>query len=123
MKKILVLLLAILICLSVTACGIAFDFGDRRNNTQMSANLTPPTKEESSVNLVVEPDLEPESELQKVSHGIAEFDALLSQMPVFVKSTQYIVQHDQYKSLYPDMLQAVLQNNTSCDIKNALPCK
>ena len=37
-----------------------------------------------------------------------------------VISTKYVVQDEKYKSLYPDMLQAVIQNNTSFDIKNAV---
>ena len=34
--------------------------------------------------------------------------------------TEYVVQDEKYKSLYPDMLQVVLQNNTTEDIKNAV---
>ena len=51
---------------------------------------------------------------------ISEFDELLLQMPISVVSTKYIVQDEKYKSLYPDMLQVVLQNNTTFDIKNAV---
>ncbi len=37
-----------------------------------------------------------------------------------VKSTRYIVQDEEYKSLYPDMLQAILKNDTDLDIKSAV---
>lgn len=50
-------------------------------------------------------------------------DNLLSQIDaqeLKVIKTKYVVQDEEYKSLYPDMLQAVIQNNTSYDIKNAL---
>ena len=50
-------------------------------------------------------------------------DKLLSQIDaqeLKVIKTKYIVQDEKYKSLYPDMLQAVIQNDTSYDIKNAI---
>jgi hypothetical protein len=50
-------------------------------------------------------------------------DKLLSQIDaqeLKVIKTKYVVQDEEYKSLYPDMLQAVIQNDTSYDIKNAL---
>lgn len=50
----------------------------------------------------------------------AELDVLLSQQPVFVTKTNYLVQDEQYKNLYPDLLQAVFQNNTDTDIKNVV---
>lgn len=52
--------------------------------------------------------------------SVADFDNLLSTLPLTVISTQYVVQDDQYKALYPDMLQAVIQNNTTADIKDAV---
>lgn len=53
-------------------------------------------------------------------NSVAELEALLSQEPVSVISTKYVVQDAKYKTLYPDMLQAVIQNNTEEDIKNAV---
>ena len=50
----------------------------------------------------------------------SELESNLSTQPITIVSTDYIVQDEQYKSLYPDMLQAVLQNNTADDIKNAV---
>lgn len=44
----------------------------------------------------------------------------LSSQPLTVVSTKYVVQDSRYKALYPDMLQAVIQNNTKKDIKNAV---
>ena len=52
--------------------------------------------------------------------SITEFENLLSQQPLYVASTDYVVQDDTYKTLYPDMLSAVLQNNTNADIKDAV---
>ncbi len=50
----------------------------------------------------------------------AELESNLSTQPVTIIKTDYVVQNEQFKSLYPDMLQAVLQNNTTDDIKNAV---
>ncbi len=48
-----------------------------------------------------------------------EFNELLIKQPVNVKSVKYVVQDEKYKSLYPDILQAVIENNSNSDIKNA----
>lgn len=48
------------------------------------------------------------------------FEQLLLEQPVTVVETNYVVQSEQYKGLYPDMLQAIVQNNTTADIKNAV---
>lgn len=52
--------------------------------------------------------------------SIDEFENLLATQPLFVSRTKYVVQDEQYKTLYPDMLQAILQSNTTEDIKDAL---
>jgi len=54
------------------------------------------------------------------SYTVQEFESLLSKLPVSVKTTKYVVQSDEYKALYPDMLQAIFRNNTTVDIKNAV---
>ena len=48
-----------------------------------------------------------------------EFDELLKNQKVSVQSVKYVVQDEQYKALYPDMLQAIIVNNGSDDIKSA----
>lgn len=52
--------------------------------------------------------------------GPEAFDKLLMELPVSIIKSKYIVQDEKYKSLYPDLLQAVLQNNTDEDIKSAV---
>ena len=49
-----------------------------------------------------------------------ELIAELEKAEMSVISTKYEIQDERYKSLYPDMLQAVIKNNTSYDIKNAV---
>lgn len=60
----------------------------------------------------------PPKEVKELS--VEEFDELLSGLPVSVVKSEYLVQDEQYKSLYPDMLNAVIQNNTDADIKDAV---
>jgi len=50
----------------------------------------------------------------------SELETELSTQPVTISSTKYIVQDSSYKIIYPDMLQAVLQNNTASDIRDAI---
>ena len=49
-----------------------------------------------------------------------EFQDLLKTMPVYVTGTEYTVQDDEYKSLYPDMLTAYIYNGTEVDIREAV---
>lgn len=49
----------------------------------------------------------------------AELDNALLEQPMYVEKTDYIVQDARYKVLYPDMLQAVIKNNSGTDVKNA----
>ena len=50
----------------------------------------------------------------------AMLDELLGQQPLYVSSTKYVVQSDRWKALYPDMLQAVITNNSADTIRNAI---
>ena len=44
----------------------------------------------------------------------------LAAQPVTVTQVSYVVQDETYKALYPDFLQAILQNNSGQDIKSAV---
>lgn len=56
----------------------------------------------------------------KVEVTPEELDALLLEQPMYVESTKYIIQSGRYKTLYPDMLQAVVKNNSGTDVKNTV---
>ncbi|MCD8099486.1 MAG: DUF5780 domain-containing protein [Oscillospiraceae bacterium] len=59
------------------------------------------------------------TEAKEVLDADELLDAIANQ-DLKVISTNYLVQDEQHKALYPDMLQAVIQNNTEYDIKNAV---
>lgn len=59
------------------------------------------------------------SEIPEVELTNEELEEKLKEQPMFVISTDYIVQDEKYKSLYPDMLNAVIQNASGKEIKNA----
>ena len=107
MKKIITFFLILVLCFTITACSDATIPNDTNNaNDAADANST---------------EISPEpTKPQLFSYGVADFDALLKTMPVFVTSVKYVVQDEEYKALYPDMLQAIIQNDTSYDIKNAI---
>ena len=114
MKKLSVLALAAALALVAAACG--------GNGTQSTASTGTPLSTQTS-DAVEPPSIQETPSPSKstpVLLSAAEFEELLAQLPLFISSTQYVVQDEQYKSLYPDMLQAVLQNDTDADIKNAV---
>jgi len=94
MRKILVLCLALVLSLSFAACG---------------SNTTVSTDENGTVVLPSAKEL-----------TVEELEAELAKQEVRVVSTNYLVQDDEYKSLYPDLMQAVIQNDSEYDIKNAV---
>lgn len=49
-----------------------------------------------------------------------DLEKALSKQPCFIKETKYIVQDEQYKSIYPDILSVVIKNNSKTDIKSAV---
>lgn len=62
-------------------------------------------------------DTETETEEELTAASVEE---RLAEQPVVVLSTQYYVQDEKYKYLYPDLLGAVIQNNTTQSLKKAV---
>ncbi len=50
----------------------------------------------------------------------SELEAKQAEQPVYVVSADYLVQSDEYKSLYPDQLNAVIKNNSGKEVKNVI---
>lgn len=103
MKKILYLLLSMIICISLCACG-------EKSTKDTTKNIETRTTEN-----VEETTIPKKKELT-----VEELETQLSEQELKITSTNYIVQDERYKALYPDMMQAILQNNTEHDIKNAV---
>lgn len=72
-----------------------------------------PESVDDSDNSQTESSNEPQKELTS-----EELDAALLEQPMYVESTKYVVQDDRFKALYPDMLQAIVKNNSGTDVKN-----
>ena len=49
-----------------------------------------------------------------------QIEVEISAQPVYVTSASLIVQSDEYKGLYPDLLQATIVNNSQDDVKDVL---
>lgn len=49
-----------------------------------------------------------------------QFAEELSAQPVYIRNASLIVQSDEYKSLYPDLLQATIVNNSEDDVKDVV---
>lgn len=113
MKKAVSLFLTLLIGLSCTACGQASTSDSQSSSPSPSDSLSSPSSNEATKKPELTPNPTPEMQEMKVQ----DFEALLDTQSLRVVSTKYLVQDENYKSLYPDMLQAVLQNDTEFDIK------
>lgn len=130
-RKITILLFVTLFCLSVSACGASSNANIPANATTNSqsemstedTSLAEPEEEKTEEEKTEEEkteEIEPEAVIKTQTMGINEFEALVSAQKLRVIETNYKVQDEKYKSLYPDMLQAVIQNDTPYDIKNAV---
>ncbi len=60
------------------------------------------------------------TQVEAIEMSAIDFEELLTKLPLVVVSTNYVVQDDEYKSLYPDLLETVILNNTDQDIKDAV---
>lgn len=64
---------------------------------------------------------EPEETTESSAAMSAEkLEAELAEQPVVIVRTEYAVQSEDLKALYPDMLQAVIQNNSEEDVKSVV---
>lgn len=112
MKRSMVLILTTVMVLSGCASKELADVKPQETTVQT-------TEEETTETVTTEEETTKAPEEVKTM-SVAEFDELLAGLPVSVIKTDYLVQDEQYKSLYPDMLSTVIQNNTDSDIKDAI---
>lgn len=76
-----------------------------------STEAVPEVEEEESKDGAV-------SEDENEEFNAVELEMELSSQDVLVESVEYIVQDPEYKNLYPDMISAIVKNNSDMDIKN-----
>lgn len=110
MKKYLLCVVSALILIMCVLTGCS------SSDTPSSAGNSSPANNTSASTEKIETQPEPTTQ----QFSVNDFDNLLATQPLAVLSTDYIIQDNQYKALYPDMLQAIIQNNTADDIKDAV---
>lgn len=108
MKKLLISILIGTMVLGVS-CG----------KEEIKSNSKVETKQESVKESKEEVIETPKTQEKKVMTA-TELEEALNSQPMKVISTEYVVQSDEYKALYPDMLSSVIQNNSGTDVKNAV---
>ncbi|QUI25420.1 hypothetical protein HZI73_25370 [Vallitalea pronyensis] len=123
-KRFSLVIISLFICFILVACGSekkqevmnssVKETNSRPEETKVEDNET--SKKQDSVDKQVSD--EPKDSAKTMT--LQEFGELLKALPVSIISTEYVVQSEEYKSLYPDMLQAVIKNNTEKDIRNAV---
>ena len=139
MKKFLVLAMVVCLSFNLIACSggktqdTTSDNSDKttveeqsnseeQNATEEQTNSEEQNATETQTNSEVE-EQEPVKEeevVEEKSMSLTEFKELIASQPINVTSTEYAIQSDDFKSLYPDMLQAVVKNNTEIDIKSSV---
>lgn len=115
-KNLLIILLVCFIVVVLSGCSSgnvnSSDLAQSSDGTSSEVN-----KETDSKVIATEKET---SKAEAKEMSMADFEELLMQLPMAVVSTKYVVQDDTYKSLYPDLLQTVIINNTDEDIKDAV---
>lgn len=106
MKKILIISLCLILCL--VGCSAPSDTSNQNKNSADSGEglNTQNTNDSKNPN---------SKKLSKI-----DFDDLLKEQEMYVERTEYLVQSEELKTLYPDMLQVIIKNDTEFDIKNAV---
>ena len=118
MKKKVSMFAAVLTAGALLLAGCASSGGDAGKESKPASDNT---TVEQTTEAATEESTEATTEASKEQvMSIAEFEELLAQQPLAVSKTEYAVQDEQYKALYPDLLQAIIVNNTTEDIKDAV---
>ena len=122
----------ILLLLLLIACSGGNNSETSNGGTPTNADSTPtneqqeqttepttpePTKSEPTT---TEPTTPEPTNPPDIQLNLVQFDELLAKQDMCVISTKYVIQDERYKSLYPDMLQVIIKNNTSSDIRSAV---
>lgn len=101
MKEIKKIVLLFMVCLTFISCS---------NKPEDTNNVVS--------NEVGDTSIKPNNEKAKEFITEEELNTELNNQPMIVVSTEYIVQDLEFKALYPDVLNAIIQNKSGTDIKN-----
>ena len=115
MKKVIGVILVLVLLLSTCACTIEFE---EKEETTLPIETT----SDNIVDDTSEPieTTEPITEPTTAAMTVAELEDAIGKQEVKITSTKYVVQDENYKALYPDMLQAIITNKSNSDLKNAV---
>lgn len=116
MKKVVCAILALVLLLSTCACTIEFE--EKEDITTKQADTT--TNTTATDDFTEVDTTEPAPETTTVAMTVAELEEAIDKQEVKITSTKYVIQDDKYKALYPDMLQAIIVNKSSYDLKSAI---
>lgn len=132
MKKKLLYIFVITYIL-ISLCSCKNDNGTNIKETDSTKDTTQEKEQETMVNTSEETEIRKETptiqeteelttvqETEEAALSPSDLEAILLQQPCYIESTKYIIQHEQFKALYPDMLSVILKNNSGTDIKSAV---
>ena len=122
-------LFLLVLCVVLCSCGQSSDTEasvstDSKDNTSATseADSTQEDKDPSiQENQKSNGEENGEATMSKEGEEISSerLDELLRTQPVYIDSTEYYVQDEQYKALYPDLLVSTVVNNSGTNIKNS----
>lgn len=121
MKRIITTTVALVMAVTcLSGCSVETS-GFSIEETSTAEVTTTTTTEATTTTTTIEETTTTETTISRiVTVNSEELDALLAKQPIYVSKTKYLVQDKEYKALYPDMLQAIVTNNSEDDIKNAV---
>jgi len=115
-KKLISMLMVCLITVIISGC--ASDKVKSSESLQSSNETSGQANKDTETEKIQTEKETPKAE--EIEMSMAAFEELLTQLPIAIISTKYVIQDDTYKSLYPDLLQTIILNNTDEDIKDAV---
>ena len=123
-------LFLLVLCVILCSCGQSSDTEasvstESKDNTSATSEADSTQKDEdASIQENEQSNEEANSEVttseEEEEITPERLDELLRTQPVYIDSTEYYVQDEQYKALYPDLLVSTVVNNSGTNMKNAV---
>lgn len=122
MKKAITTIVLVAFAVSCfTGCSSSDTTSGSATEVTSTAEVTTATTTEATTTTTTTAATTTETTLSRtISADSKKLDELLKKQPLYVSSTKYSVQSKRWKSLYPDMLEVVIYNNSKDDIKDAI---